>query len=405
MNHWKRTLAGLLIVVSLTTFSFACDWDTETLLEERSRFPTALEIILGKFPRHTLAYYEWRLKDRLKKLESDPENDLMLDDVAVSLEKLKRYDEAIAVVEKQLERNPDRYESLANLGTIYIHDGQLEEGLKWIERAIEINPDAHFGREKYQVFLVKYVISCTTDEGLKLPLGRGRLRKMNDNSLSQQRTFYRFLQNEIHGDPKKYLSAEELQEATKGILGMMRFSRHKSPILLEALGDLQQAHSADQLAFRAYSSAAQNVQDEAAKRDYNALASRAISWSLQSLNRGVDVEVSEKQVADDFRQEQADANAWFAKLAEDELKWIASDEPVDLRFNEKYRAIPEAIVTDHSAEEAGNTYVYRDPAKDTLIIYATTSGLLVITMFGLLVMYIKRYARLRRQHTLLNSNR
>ncbi|QDV45283.1 Tetratricopeptide repeat protein [Stieleria neptunia] len=403
MNHWECTLAGLLVVVFAATCSRACDWDTETLLEERSRFPTALEIILGKFPRHTLAYYEWRLKDRLEKLESDPENDLMLDDVAVSLEKLKRYDEGIAVVRKQLERNPDRYESLANLGTIYIHDGQLTEGLKWIERAIEVNPDAHFGREKYQVILVKYVLSCTTDDGLKLPLGRGRLQEDHDYPLHAKRTFYTFLRNELHGDPNKFLSTEELQEATKGILGMMRFSQHKSPILLEALGDLQQAHSADQLAFRAYSSAAQNVQDEAAKRDYNALASRAISWSLQSLNQGARVEVSEKLVAEDFRKEQADANAWFAKLAEDERKWIAAGEAVDLKFNEKYRAIPEAVVTDRSADE--DAYVYRDPAKDTFILYATLCGLLVITACAVLALFLKRVVRCHRQDALPESNR
>ena len=390
MNRLKLIVVGLLTTLALATHSRACDWDTETLLEERSRFPTALEIILGKFPRHTLAYYEWRLADRLEKLKSDPEDDLMLDDVAVSLEKLKRYDEAIEVAKKQLQRNPDRYESLANLGTFYVHDGQLSQGLKYIERAIEINPDAHFGREKYQVILVKYIMNCTTDAGLKLPLGRKRLQAEYDYPMWEKLTFYKFLCDELNegGDPKPSLSSQELEDATKGILGMMRFSRYQSPILLEALGELQQVQSANQLAYRAFASAAMNVDDEEARRDYNAMAQRAVSWSLQSLNQSTPLEESEERIADDFRKERADAEEWFAKLAQDEKNWIAAGEAVDVRFNEKYRSIPEAIETEVAV--APTPYVYRDPAKAALWICVTSIVVLVAAATVLLLAFFKR---------------
>lgn len=93
-HRYVVAVSTVALAFSLTAAS-ACDWDTETLLEERSRFPTALEIILGKFPRHTKDYYQWRLNDRLEKLKSSPNDDRLLDDVAVSYEKLEQYDEAI----------------------------------------------------------------------------------------------------------------------------------------------------------------------------------------------------------------------------------------------------------------------------------------------------------------------
>ncbi|MEO1530000.1 MAG: hypothetical protein AAFX06_31680, partial [Planctomycetota bacterium] len=89
MKRCHRTLTtGLLVVCLLSCPTHACDWDTETLLQERSRFPTVLELIVGKFPRHSKEYYQWRLEDRLAKLKTDPNDDRMLDDVAVSYEKL-----------------------------------------------------------------------------------------------------------------------------------------------------------------------------------------------------------------------------------------------------------------------------------------------------------------------------
>ena len=373
------------------SYLIACDWDTETLLQERSRFPSALEIILGKFPRHTPEYYQWRLQDRLKKLESDPNNDLMLDDVAVSLEKLKRYDEAIEVAQKQLERNPDRYESIANLGTFYIHDGQLAEGLKYIERAIEVNPDAHFGREKYQAILVKYVMQHASEDGIKLPLGRQRKKNKYD-----ELPFVNFLLDEliernefVPERPNSRLPQEQLQEATKGILGMMRFSRYNSPILLEVLGEIQQTQSANQLAYRAFLSAAQNTDDKRAKEEYKKMASDVVAFSLESLRSGKGIDVSDETIAEDFQKEQKDASEWFAKLASDEKQWIASGQAVDVKFNEKYRKPVAAIVTDRPEPEP-EIYVYRDPSVGIFWRNVILIALLVVVALGAIGKILKK---------------
>ena len=67
-------LLRLLILVLLFTWSppaLACIWDTDTLLAERSRFPTALELMTGKFIRHPPELYAWRLRDRSAKIAAN----------------------------------------------------------------------------------------------------------------------------------------------------------------------------------------------------------------------------------------------------------------------------------------------------------------------------------------------
>src|SRR5690606_14125083 len=150
--------------------------DYDTLQMERSRFPGALELIVGKFLRHSQPFYEWRVKDRRSDIAahdsgaetlSDEELAHTYDDLAAALDKLKRHDEAIEVIREKAERLPNvgQYETHANLGTFLIHSGRLEEGVAELKKALEINPDAHFGREKYQVLLVEYVMERRGDDG------------------------------------------------------------------------------------------------------------------------------------------------------------------------------------------------------------------------------------------------
>ena len=170
------------------------------------------------------------------------------------------------MLEKE-KKKPGLYKTYANLGTCYIHDNQFETGLKYIKKAIKINPDAHFGREIYQQHLVEYVISRKDDSGkFSLPLGTA-----NDN-------FYHYLKkHQFTGSTK-----EEIAKAVKGVGGMMKFSNHNSPVLLEALGDLlSNADSgvdpgAGHLSSRAYLKAALLSKDKTVADAYRKMAKAAI---------------------------------------------------------------------------------------------------------------------------------
>src|SRR5207249_32911 len=90
-----------------------------------------------------------------------------IDDLGVGLDQLKQYDEAILLLRDKLKQQQAQglteralYTSYANLGTVLIHGAvgaaqrgapsarkQMREGLQFIHRSIEVNPEAHFGRE------------------------------------------------------------------------------------------------------------------------------------------------------------------------------------------------------------------------------------------------------------------
>ena len=335
-------IAVLVCVVGFQFESvFACLWDTDTLAQERVEAPTVLETILGKFPRHSAAYYQWRLKDRLELLDSDPENDRLLDDVAVSYEKLGDHDAAIAVAKEQLSRNPNRYETLANLGTFLIHSGELEKGVSYIAKALEVNPDAHFGREQYQLLLVKFLLDLSKEGTYTLPLGEDRL---SDGDSRSKYPFIGFVGTEVIGDFGSWISKEDRQKAVQAILGMMRFSQHDHPVLLDVLGELLEVDGHHQLAFRCYMRAAEKVEDSEAKRGYEMLAQRVIK------NRVDDSSLQQEQagVMTQFEDEKADADVWFAELTSNEAKWIAAGEDVDAMFKEHYFDPPVALFVDES---------------------------------------------------------
>lgn len=333
-----------LVVLLIPSAAVACLWDFDTLLQERSRFPDTLELITGKFLRHSPEFYEWRAKDRRVKLAADPGNLSYRDDLAAALDKLGRHDEAIAVAMETDRLRPGRYESAANLGTFLIHSGRLEGGLTYIRRAIAINPDAHFGREVYQAKLVEYVLSRQKDGKLVLPAGGVELYPTAAGQEAEVRAvespFARFL----HSSPSVPLPMAERQAAVKGVLGMMRFGKYDSPVLLESLGSLLTEQydtptaDAKRLAARAYLKASYEAKEESAKRKYRSLASQAIH--MQTPRRDAHGQMSLEDLEVDFKRELVEANAWYDGLRQKEIGWIRDGADPDAEFAKLYAAAP-----------------------------------------------------------------
>jgi hypothetical protein len=108
-----RTL--VILVVLIPAPLVACLWGSDTLEEERRQFPSVLELITGKFRRHSPAFYEWRIEDRKKRLKQEPENVDLYDDLAVAHEKTGQTDLAIETILKKEKISPGLYETYANL--------------------------------------------------------------------------------------------------------------------------------------------------------------------------------------------------------------------------------------------------------------------------------------------------
>lgn len=162
----------------------ACLWDTDTLAEESAGLPEVKVVIVGGFARNPDLYYEMRL-ERVSKLLKDDHNNLdAYDDAGVSCDRLGRDEEAIEWMAKKLKAmermgysasaQPNhRYRYLANLGTFHAHrwfrNGADREDLDdltkardLIAQALQENPDAHFGREKYQLKFIEWLLANPT---------------------------------------------------------------------------------------------------------------------------------------------------------------------------------------------------------------------------------------------------
>lgn len=334
------------LVVGLVSVAAACLWDYDTLLAERRQFPTTLELITGKFVRHSPEFYRWRVADRRRRIAADPSVPALHDDLAVALDKLGEHDEAIEIMRRTEARFPGRYETQANLGTFLAHAGRLEESLQHIDRALAIDPNAHFGREVYQRWLIEHVLERRAAGVVGLPLGRGG------------RGFRRFVLQKagLGVDDIDEPARQELDRAIKGVLGMMRFGQHDSPILLEALGDLlvmvdhgEEREAAKQLAARAYLSAALGVTEPEAVAWYRNAAKGALSMQLDEHERSVTVERVEAELAIERRE----AEAWYAQVRADELRWIAdSSLDPDAEFAARYFADPELTWPPEAPAEA-----------------------------------------------------
>ncbi|MBX3113169.1 MAG: hypothetical protein KF836_01250 [Fimbriimonadaceae bacterium] len=173
----KRAIMALLVAL-FSTMSMACLWDRDTLAQEMKGLPEIADVIAGRFDRFPPEYYE----DRLKRIEAGLGETMLklgdYDDAAVACDRLGRADEAIewmarkqeAMAQMKLEErelSEHNYRTHANLGTFLVHRAfaskepdmeGLKKGLAELEKAIEINPDAHFGRENVQIALIKDII-------------------------------------------------------------------------------------------------------------------------------------------------------------------------------------------------------------------------------------------------------
>lgn len=185
MKHMIVRLASAFVILSVLVVQSvsACLWDRDTLAMEAEAFPGITEIITGRFDRFPPLYYEMRLERVMQDLESDPDNLGLYDDAGVAFDRLGRHDEAIgwmgkkrAVLDSLGSPNPEHeYRYLANLGTFHIHrwlsnganrediaDAKLAREL--IAKAIELNPDAHFGRERYQLLAIEWILEIDNPE-------------------------------------------------------------------------------------------------------------------------------------------------------------------------------------------------------------------------------------------------
>lgn len=127
---------------ALTGRSPACLWDRDTLKDELASNPDTLDLILGQFPHHGKDYYETRRLRLEKKGSLDVEE---TNDLAVALVRLDQFEKGMTLLEAQLKKTPNHYETLSNIGVTAKKSGDFQKGADFIARALKIKPSGHMG--------------------------------------------------------------------------------------------------------------------------------------------------------------------------------------------------------------------------------------------------------------------
>lgn len=339
-------------------FVFPCGWDADTIAMEKQTFPTIHELITGKFLQHSKEFYYWRVKDREEKIKLFPDSLDLYDDLAWAYNKIDEPEKGVEVMLEKEKIQPGLYKTYANLGTCYIHSKQFETGLEFIKKAIEINPEAHFGREVYQQYLVEYVLSKKDSSGhFTTPLG------------FENNNFYHFVKKKHFKGAKGAELKKEISKAIKGVAGMMKFSNHNSPILLEALGDLlNNAQSgvdlgAGHLASRAYLKASFLSKNDEAIKGYQVKANKARErqfsgppsyvtkeedgntvWNRPRPPHFAHHAIKLEDLEKVLKLEIQAANLWVGEIKQNELNWIKDGINPDSAFSVTYYEEPSSEV-------------------------------------------------------------
>lgn len=334
----KSLLAIALAGVAMTP----CLWDSDTLDTELRGLPEAFDLIIGKWHRHSDAYYE----DRVATLAGKSTLSLAdYDDLAVAYEHLDQRDKAIEAMGRKanaLAGKPDeehQYRYHANLGTFYAHDGRYEEALRELRTAVEINPQAHFGREVFQIELIEYVAAAKKD-----PAVWGRHSSLRHAGYSMP---FMVGSDAIHVGPRR--SGERTLDwdvAHKALAGMLRFGGLEGAELYRGLAELYLSKRHLNLAWWAYGRAIERGHPAAAGL---ALVRKSIERHWDDARRHENTgHVNPTQA--DYARKRSAADAWLASFQAAEAAAVARGE--DVRSDDALKLLLD-VANDSMSEEMG----------------------------------------------------
>jgi hypothetical protein len=151
-----KILRSVVLLLSAITIT-ACIWDATTLENEKARRPSLAAVILNtNSPVVDPAPFLKRIAD----LNASPRtNDVnWWNDLAGAHLRLNQPDQAAKLLAPIVDRFADNYGIHANLGTALHLLGNYAEAEREIRRGLQLNPQAHFGLERYHLALLQYLI-------------------------------------------------------------------------------------------------------------------------------------------------------------------------------------------------------------------------------------------------------
>jgi tetratricopeptide (TPR) repeat protein len=173
-----KKLVVLIVAICLSVVSCACYNDNDTYLTELRDNLDITNAIIGRFTLYPESYYKKRIEIQKTILKKDPNNLDAYDNISVAYDRIGDGENALKWItekRKHLTNAPKLhlYSTEANEGTFLIvrwirghKKGDLKDAIeaeKHIAKALEINPDAHFGREFSQLYCIRAMIMAGKD--------------------------------------------------------------------------------------------------------------------------------------------------------------------------------------------------------------------------------------------------
>lgn len=184
VQTFKMRRIGLFLgLLAAATSALACYNDVDTNLTElRDNLDVTLAVA-GRFTIYPKEYYEKRIWIQSDILAKNPNNLEAYDNIAVAFDRIGDSANAMKWIHekrKHLGANPGNqqlYSTEANEGTILIvrwirehKPGDVADAVaaeKCIAKALQINPNAHFGREFAQLYSIRALIQCGKNDDWK----------------------------------------------------------------------------------------------------------------------------------------------------------------------------------------------------------------------------------------------
>lgn len=186
----RRFFCWLILLVMVWPVA-ACmnDRDSDSLAVQAQKLPEVVNVVTGRFDRNPPLFYEMRVRRVQTELAKNPRHWALYDDIGVALSRLGRNSEALKWMAKKRATLPafnakDKankeawYRYFANAGTFHAHHwlqtrdaknlAEMRLARDQIRRAIQIKPDAHFGREKYQLMAMEWILADPKNKKISL---------------------------------------------------------------------------------------------------------------------------------------------------------------------------------------------------------------------------------------------
>lgn len=280
----------LILLLSCVNTSYS-RWD------ERHIDDDLIHLILGQFPHHSLAFYEYEEVKNQKILEKKPMAFEVRNDLAVAYLKQEKWDLAIQEFKKNEELHSGKYKTAANLGVMYKKMGKYKLAAEYIQKSLQIQPEGHMGLGDYYLKMIQWLQAPSKENN--------------------------FLGISYEASPKENAEAANRQHLITLIKNDYQF-----PEAYLILGDILYTEKNYQLAMRAYFRAYSMSRDSLVYLKKFEKSMNIAFQRLQDINIHLHKQKSALSVVDyngainQFEKEVTSAEAWLKSFQNTENKLI-----------------------------------------------------------------------------------